>query len=91
MGSLIDALLRFSKIGKTGIHRIPIDMYSLAQSVADELCTTVKVKPEITIDPLPQAYGDEILVTQVLKNLLSNAIKYSSKKNTSADQDWCYR
>ncbi len=79
MGNLVDTLLQFAKIGKTGISKKQIDMFWLANSVVEELRALLKDKPAITIEPIPPAYGDEALVTQVLENLISNAIKYSGK------------
>ena len=37
-------------------------------------------KPELGLNPLPTACGDEALVRQVFVNLLSNAIKFTGQR-----------
>lgn len=87
MGTLIDDLLSFSRLGRQTVARSDINMESLAREVADEVllaeATNPKVPgrrlPRIDIGALPAAQGDRTLLRQVLANLLSNAVKYSSK------------
>jgi PAS domain S-box-containing protein len=79
MGRLIDDLLAFSKLGRVGMQRMPVDMRRLAESVADELVTEdERGRIDVRVAPLPAAMGDPNLLRQVLVNLLSNAIKFSS-------------
>jgi len=81
MGQLIDDLLSFSKLGKKELVLMPVDMYLLAQTAVDEL---LQQEPEnkyrVTIESLPRAEADQVMIKQVFTNLISNAIKYSSKK-----------
>lgn len=78
MGTLIDELLNFSRLGRQELRHIPVDMTSLAQTVATQL---LKDNPERSITfriaELPDAYGDPILLNQVWVNLLGNAIKFT--------------
>jgi signal transduction histidine kinase len=80
MGQLIDDLLSFSKLGKKELARTPVDMYLLAKNVVDEL---LQQEPEnkykVTIEALPPAEADHVMIKQVLTNLIGNALKYSSK------------
>ena len=81
MGNLIDALLTFSRLGKSELRRVKINSKSIVNRVlktfSDELTgRTVK----INISDLPDTLGDENLINQVWVNLISNALKYSRNK-----------
>jgi signal transduction histidine kinase len=82
MGQLIDDLLSFSRLGKKEIQLSYIDMNSLAGIAITEVLNAEKkeIPPLVIIDKLPDAYGDSILLRQVIVNLFSNALKYSGKK-----------
>src|SRR2546422_88700 len=81
MGRLIDALLSFSRLGRQSLRVKPVDMTGLAQSVLDELPQPKDAPaPEVTLQPLPQAVGDETLLHQVFANLIGNALKFSRGK-----------
>lgn len=82
MGSLIDDLLTFSKLGKKEINKGYSDMAHIAQQALAELNQTSKHKAVVLIGPLHPAFSDSSLMSIVMVNLLSNAIKYSSKSNT---------
>ncbi len=78
MGELIDELLAFSKLGKTGVNSKKTDMDALVKMVADDfLLLDTNNKINITINSLPPANVDSTLIKQVWVNLISNAIKYS--------------
>jgi PAS domain S-box-containing protein len=80
MGTLIDDLLNFSKLGKQALARKDIDMNALVRDVVAELKHTGPAHTEIKISELHSIKGDDTLIRQVIVNLVSNAIKYSSKK-----------
>jgi signal transduction histidine kinase len=80
MGTLIDDLLSFSKLGKKAIHKTDVDMNELFSAVITELSRSLNHKADILIGKLLPAKADYALISQVVLNLLSNAIKYSSKK-----------
>jgi two-component system, sensor histidine kinase and response regulator len=80
MGDLIDALLAFSRLGRTKLQLTPINSNSIVRNVLrtfTEELTGRKV--ELNIKELPDALGDENLIRQVWINLISNALKYSRK------------
>jgi signal transduction histidine kinase len=78
MGSLIDDLLAFSRLGRKPVAKVQIDMTALAQAVKEELRDELKDRPvQIIIHPLPPALGDPVLIRQVWTNLLANAIKFT--------------
>lgn len=82
MGRLIDDLLEFSKLGRKELQKLEINTQKLVDDVVRDLNDTVKHQASINVHPLPPAYADYSLLTQVWINLISNAIKYSSKKET---------
>jgi PAS domain S-box-containing protein len=84
MGSLIEDLLKLSRIGRKDIEHSEIDMDKLAKAVFAEIKATVPEREiQLDIKPLPAAYGDEGLIRQVFFNLLFNAIKFTRYKENS--------
>jgi PAS domain S-box-containing protein len=81
MGKLIDALLNFSRLGRSELQRRKINSKSVVTRVlktfSDEFTGR---KVEINISELPDTMGDEDLINQVWVNLISNALKYSRNK-----------
>ncbi len=79
MGQLIDNLLEFSRLGKTGLVHSPIDTNELLKEIEQELGISKNPKIKIEKTDLPPIKGDKMMIKQVWLNLLSNAIKYSSQ------------
>jgi PAS domain S-box-containing protein len=83
MGTQIDDLLNFSRIGRSILQKSHIDMKAMAKSVFSELTTPLqKERIKLNLGKLHQSEGDTNLIKQVWNNLISNAIKYSSKNNS---------
>ena len=80
MGTLIDDLLAFSKLGRKEVQKKEIDMNELIEGVLFDLNKSVKHCAEIKIGKLHKVTADYSLLFQVMFNLISNAVKYSSKK-----------
>lgn len=80
MGTLIDDLLDFSKIGRKSIRKSKVSMTELVKEAIGELHLTDLPALEIKINELPDACVDYSLFRQVWINLIGNAVKYSSKK-----------
>jgi len=79
MGTLIDDILQFSRIGRNEMRRETIDMGALARSVAEELCGDYPAA-QIRIADLPQVRGDAAMLRQIWVNLIGNACKFSAKR-----------
>lgn len=79
MGTLIDDLLAFSKLGKKEVQKSMVNMEEMIKEVLADIESTASHLSAITVNQLPAAYADPSLLRQVLTNLISNAIKYSSK------------
>ncbi|MDB5806743.1 MAG: multi-sensor signal transduction histidine kinase [Betaproteobacteria bacterium] len=78
MGSLIDDLLAFSRLGRQPINTTTLDMAGLVNEVWAQIAPPDEVV--FRMAALPEAEGDRALIRQVWTNLLSNAVKYSGGK-----------
>jgi light-regulated signal transduction histidine kinase (bacteriophytochrome) len=81
MSSLIDGLMKLSKINRAALQKEMIDLTELARGVVTDLQNRETAR-EIAVE-IPDgicARGDGPLITIVLTNLLGNAWKYSSKQ-----------
>jgi PAS domain S-box-containing protein len=87
MDRLISDLLSLSRVSRAELNRTRIDMTELVDSIFKELATAeIREKFTFSLAPLPDAYGDTILMHQVWSNLLANAIKYTlPKENRSIE------
>ena len=81
MGSLIDDLLRLSRVTRGSITRTNIDLAELARSVIEDLrdAEPDRVVDVVIPDSLP-AFGDANLLRAVLTNLLGNSWKFTVSK-----------
>ena len=78
MGTLIDDLLAFSRLGRYELRQEEVDMNAVVLDVFDSLAHEYRDRRvEIVIGMLPSARVDRSLLTQVYMNLIGNAIKYT--------------
>lgn len=78
MGSLIDDLLVFSRMGKSEMQMGMVNLDRLVQEVINDFQTETQDR-EISwkIGGLPEVRGDAAMLRQVWANLIGNAVKYS--------------
>lgn len=78
MGSLIDDLLVFSRMGRAELQRTTVALGQLVIQVRESLAEESSGREiEWRIAPLPQVQGDPAMLKLVITNLLANAIKYT--------------
>ena len=78
MSRLIDALLDFSRMGRTEMQQDKVLISRLVEEARRELRGEIAGrKIEWTIGELPEARGDPVMLRQVFVNLISNALKYT--------------
>ena len=78
MGILIDDLLSFSRMGRSGMSKMPVDLTSLVHEVILDLTPETKNRNiRWYIDNLPTVIGDRAMLRVVLVNLISNALKFT--------------
>jgi signal transduction histidine kinase len=82
MTSLIDDLLRLSRISQLELRVERFDLSALATEVVNRLRVAQKPEPQrqvdVRVEPGIEVRGDRALLGVALENLLSNAWKYSS-------------
>ena len=81
LGKLVDDLLNFSRLGRSELVRLPVQLTALAQEEINRLRPETQHRQvEWKLDPLPEADCDPGLMQQVFANLLSNAVKYTRSR-----------
>jgi two-component system, NtrC family, sensor kinase len=80
MGSLIDALLQLSRIGRAGLRHEPVDLSRLARETAKDLSGALAGKRTVRweIQDGVVASGDAQLLRVVFDNLFGNAVKFTA-------------
>lgn len=82
MGKLIDDLLNFSRMGRTELRFVPIQLENVIQEAVRELRHEIEGRNvRLHVHPLPVVNGDPVMLRQAFINLLSNALKYSRDRN----------
>ena len=77
MQRLIQDLLGFSRVGRTGTERVDVDLGATLETVLDDLSEKVAASgATVTHDPLPVVVGEQALLQQLLANLVGNALKF---------------
>lgn len=78
-GQLVDALLDFSRLGRSGLKPSAVDSRMLVEDLVDELRQQERdrrIEWEVRL-PLPRLWADPLLLQVALRNLLANAAKYT--------------
>jgi PAS domain S-box-containing protein len=84
MTSLIDDLLRFSRVGNVDVRLVNTNLSSVIQEVVDDLQIKItETQTTLKFDKdLPVVTTDPAQLRLVLQNLIQNAIKFCSKEVT---------
>ena len=81
-GILIDELLTFSRMGRTEMRYIKINMEQLVEEIKRDLQIQAPGRAiNWHIESLPEVQGDPSMLRLVLRNLIDNAVKYSQTQN----------
>lgn len=78
MGTLIDDLLAFSRVGREELHKSEVDLNELIRETLGDFQSEIKGRTIVwDIHPLPPVLADRALLRMVVTNLLSNAVKFT--------------
>jgi K+-sensing histidine kinase KdpD len=78
MGTLIDDLLSFSRIGRAETKKTQVSLEQLVREVVAEVSQDASGRDIAwKIGALPVCYGDRTMLKLVITNLLSNAVKFT--------------
>ncbi|NEP19843.1 MAG: PAS domain S-box protein [Leptolyngbya sp. SIO4C1] len=80
MENLINGLLAYSRVGRTGQSSEPVDVGALLVDVIDSLAPPPTVS--ISMGPMPVLIAKRLALQQVFSNLLGNAIKHHPRANS---------
>lgn len=81
MGQLMDDLLGLARMSRWELHRQPVNVSDLAESVGAEIRETWPNRQvELTVQPGMQADADPAFLRLLLGHLLDNAWKFTSKQ-----------
>lgn len=77
MESLLESLLRFSRVSSQGLSLEAVDLNEVMEEVSKDLQLTIEeTRTALEVENLPSVSGDKTQLRQLLQNLVSNAIKY---------------
>lgn len=78
MGTLIDDLLGFSRIGRAETNKATVNLAQLVEEALSEVRRDLGNRKIVwKVDKLPAAYGDRAMLRLALVNLISNAVKFT--------------
>jgi light-regulated signal transduction histidine kinase (bacteriophytochrome) len=81
MAQLVDDLLAFSRMGRSEMRGIQVNVEEVVSEIIRELETTVRDRQiSWNVGAMPPVMGDFALLKQVFVNLAGNAVKYTSKR-----------
>ena len=80
MGSLVDDLLSFSKIGRSEMNKSEVNLGELLRETLRDFDVDLEKRNVVwEIHPLPVVHCDRALMRVVLVNLIANAIKFTGR------------
>jgi signal transduction histidine kinase len=79
MQRIIDDLLAYSRVDRSGLRPEPVDLDAILDEVLQSLRPDIEERAAtITRDPLGQAVGEPGQLSQVLQNLIANGMKFTA-------------
>lgn len=83
MEKILKDLLTYSQVGRSQIHKEPVDINKVLQQVQYQLALQIaETHTKITYDTLPVLEARPTEMVQLFQNLISNAIKFRSHDRT---------
>jgi signal transduction histidine kinase len=77
MQVLINDLLAFSRVGRSGREREPVDLNEMAVRAQSALASAIEENDaQVSVGQLPVVLGERPLLASLLQNLIGNAIKF---------------
>ena len=90
MESLIESLLKFSRLGRQELQMQPLNLVPMLQEIRDVFAMNPRWQDCCIQVPetLPVVWGDRVLVEEVLTNLVANAFKYNNQPEKWVKISW---
>jgi light-regulated signal transduction histidine kinase (bacteriophytochrome) len=81
MSTLLDALLEYSRVGRTEMAVVPTDVKKVVGDVCEGLRPWLEERnARVEVGDLPEAVCDKVRLGQVFSNLISNGVKYNETR-----------
>jgi chemotaxis family two-component system sensor kinase Cph1 len=78
MRHLLDGVLELSRVGRTELAMVEVDLAAIAREVREMLAARLAGGAELRVPaPLPRVRGDAVLLRQLLVNLVGNGLTYN--------------
>jgi light-regulated signal transduction histidine kinase (bacteriophytochrome) len=90
MRRLVDALLEYARVGRSGKALRPVDLNTVMETVLEDLQAVIEESnARVDVEPLPTVLGDEIALVQLLQNLVANAVKFRGEQTPVIEVSAC--
>jgi signal transduction histidine kinase len=77
MQTLINDLLAFSRVGRSGQEHEPVDLNDVVRQAQASLASPIEeARATVSSDPLPVVRGERTLLVSLFQNLIANSVKF---------------